>query len=210
MGLFSSRYEPGGAHHIRITDEIFDLACRYVSKYESTREQARIIAKENEVLQYQARDFPVVEIIANFYTAYQFRQEQLKVPEDLWLGKIDLGRKEMIEYENYKKRFIEKYESKSQRQQESWERKGLGGKLFSVAAHAAARGVANAATGKASDVRAFETNFANYLCGDSPLAKEYLMKFANEFGGNDEGLIEVAELLRQSYWINEFARYVRS
>ncbi len=209
MGLFSTRYEPGGTHHVKITDKSFEEALSIVSADDSFVEQATKIAKDNDVFQYQAKDFPVSKIIAIFYSAYQLQQEKLRIPEELWLGRIELGRKEMIEYQKFTQSFIEKHESKSQRQQEAWDQKGLGGKLFSVAVRAAARGVANVATGKGGDVRGFENNFANYLCGDSPMAKKYLMGFANEFGGNDEGLINVAEVLRQSYWVNEFARSVR-
>lgn len=209
MGFFSSRYEPGGMHHIRLTDATFDAAIELFSNNEDALDQARAIAKEGDVLRYQARDFPVSEIIGVFFGAYQLRQQELGISEELWIGKTDLGRKEMIEYENFRKRYIEKMELKFERKKEAWDRKGLGGKLFSVATSAAARGIANATTGKSGDVRGFEKNFADYLCGDSPKAKEYLMTFAMEFGGNDEGLIAVAELLRQSYWINEFARSVR-
>jgi len=70
-------------------------------------------------------------------------------------------------------------------------------------------GIAKAATGESKDVREFEKRFANYICGDSLKAKEYLLKFATEFDV-DEGVIAIARAIRTHYWIAEFFKYNRS
>lgn len=126
------------------------------------------------------------------------------------MSNVQLGRKDQVADEKFVEKYRDRAESQAQYAQENWNRKGIGGKLFSMAANAAAQGIAKAATGKAEDIRMFEKEVGNYLCGDSVKAKDYLMKFATEFGGTDEGLIEVVNAIREQFWISEFAKYNRS
>ena len=86
-------------------------------------------------------DFPVTEILSVFLANYQLQEEKNGVPENLRIGKIQLGRKDQVEYQ----KFVEKYDSQLQSravyEQEKWDNKGIGGKLFSMAAGAAAKGI---------------------------------------------------------------------
>lgn len=209
MAWFKASYEPGGAHYVKITDSDFSKAQKAWEESESLQDQARDLAREAGVMKYDARDFPVPKILGTYFQAYQLRQEQMRIPEDLWMGVAEPGRKEQVEYQAYLDKLIEKDEYSQQRRAANWQGKSLGGKLFSVAARAAAAGVANAATGKSGDLRGYEKHFASYLAGDSPALKEYLLGFAREFGGNDDGVLELSELLRQSCWRNEFLRFIR-
>lgn len=176
--------------------------------YESSMYQQ--VAEERGCRKYEAHDFPVTEIIGIFLLSYELQEARNGVPEHLRMSNVQLGRKDQVAYEKFVEKYRSRAESQAQRAQEDWNRKGVGGKLFSLAANAAAQGIAKAATGKAEDVRMFEKEIGNYLCGDSVKTKEYLMHFATEFGGLDEGLIEVANAIREQFWISEFAKYNRS
>lgn len=211
MGLFSSKsYEPGGEHHVRITDSTFDEAKSLVAGNDELRKYCKELANDYECAKYEAHDFPVTEILSVFLASYQLQEEKNGVPENLRIGKIQLGRKDQVEYQ----KFVEKYDSQLQSravyEQEKWDNKGIGGKLFSMAAGAAAKGIKKAATGKSEDVRWFEKTFVNYICGDSQKARDYLLNFATEFGGKDDGLTDVAKAIREQFCISEFAKYNRS
>lgn len=210
MGFFSKSYEPGGEHHVRITDSTFDEALNHIANDAELKKHYKEVASEHDCAKYEAHDFPVTEIIGSFLLAYELQEQKNGVPENLRIGNIQLGRKDQVEYQKFVEKYNSRIESKAERERENWESKGIGGKLFSVAAGAAAKGIAKAATGKGEDVRWFEKTFANYLCGDSQRAKDYLLKFATEFGGSDEGLCDVAKVIRETFWISEFARYNRS
>ena len=210
-GLFSRKgYEPGGEHHVRITDSTFDEAKSLVAGNDELRKHYKELANEYGCAKYEAHDFPVTEILGAFLAGYKLQEEKNGVPENLHIRNIQLGRKDEVEYQ----KFVEKYNSqlqlKADYKQEKWDSKGIGGKLFSAAAGAAARGIKKASTGKSEDIRWFEKTFANYLCGDSQKAKDYLLNFATEFGGQDEGLTDVAKVIRELFWILEFAKYNRS
>lgn len=210
MGFFSKTYEPGGEHHIRITDSVFDEALTQLRTDSDVRTRYQKFAEDRGCRKYEAHDFPVTEMIGVFLLSYELQEERNGIPENQRMMTVELGRKDQVAYEKFVEKYRSRAESQAQYAQENWNRKGLGGKLFSLAANAAAQGIAKAATGKAEDVRMFEKEVSNYLCGDSMKAKDYLMKFATEFGGTDEGLIEVANAIREQFWIAEFAKYNRS
>lgn len=92
----------------------------------------------------------------------------------------------------------QRIQSKMDRKEAAWAEKGFGGKLFSIATSLATEGVKRAATGKSLDTRMFEKQFTNYICGDSPKAKEYFLKFAVDFGV-DGGVITVDEVIRRHF-----------
>lgn len=208
MGFFSKSYEPGGEHHVRITDSTFNEALNLIANDGELKKHYKEAA--GDCAKYEAHDFPVTEIIGAFLLSYELQEERSGVPENLRIGNIQLGRKDQVEYQKFVDKYNSRIESKAERERENWDSKGIGGKLFSMAAGAAAKGIAKAVTGKGEDVRWFEKTFANYLCGDSQRAKDYLLKFATEFGGSDEGLCDVAKAIRETYWISEFAKYNRS
>lgn len=210
MGFFSKSYEPGGEYHVRITDEVFDEAMKLVEEDAELKKFCKDVAAKYECTKYEAHDFPVTEIIGAFLLSYELQEEKNGVPENFRIGNIQLGRRDQVEYEKFVEKFNAKIDFKAALKKEENAEKGLGGMLFSMAAGAVAKGIAKAATGKSEDVRWFEKVFANYLCGDSQKAKEYLLKFASEFGGKDEGLTDVAKAIRNEYWISEFAKYNRS
>lgn len=210
MGFFSKSYEPGGEHHVRITDSVFDEALRLVRENAELKKCYKDVASESGCAKYEAHDFPVTEIFGVFIEGYRLQEEKNGVPENLRIGNIELGRKDQVEYQKFIEKFNARIESKRDRAQDNWDNKGIGGKLFSMAAGAAAKGIAKAATGKSEDTRWFEKRYANYLCGDSQKAKEYLLKFATEFGGSDEGLTAVAQAIEAEFSISEFAKYNRS
>lgn len=210
MGLFSISYEPGGEHHVRITDSVFDEALKLVSEDAELKKFYSDFAAKDGCAKYEAHDFPVTEIIGAFLLSYELQEEKNGVPENLRIGNIQLGRKDQVEYEKFVDKFNARIDFKAALKKEKNDEKGLGGMLFSMAAGAVAKGIAKAATGKSEDVRWFEKAFANYLCGDSQKAKEYLLKFASDFGGMDEGLTDVAKAITTQYWISEFAKYNRS
>lgn len=210
MGFFSRSYEPGGEHHVRITDSTFAEALEHLSGDAELKKYYKEVASECGCGKYEAHDFPVTEIIGAFLLSYEMQEKKSGIPENLCIRNIELGRKDQVEYQKFVDKFNSRLQSKADTERENWESKGIGGKLFSAAAGAAAKGIAKAATGKSEDVRWFEKSFANYLCGDSQKAKEYLLKFATEFGGSDEGLTDVAKAIRENFWICEFAKYNRS
>ncbi len=210
MGFFSKSYEPGGVHHVRITDSTFAEALSLLSEDVDLMKHYKGLANECGCGKYEAHDFPVTEIIGAFLLSYEMQEEKSGVPENLRVGNIKLGRKDQVEYQKFVDKYNSNIDSKADADRENWESKGLGGKLFSMAAGAAVKGIAKAATGKGEDVRWFEKTFANYLSGDSLKAKEYLLNFATEFGGRDEGLLDVAKEIREDFWISEFAKYNRS
>ncbi len=210
MGLFSKSYEPGGEHHIRITDSVFDEAQNLLASDDKVKKHFKEVASDVDCAKYEAHDFPVTEIIGAFYLSYEIQEERNGVPENLRIGNIQLGRKDQVEYNKFVKKFNDRIDAKVERKQAARASQGVGGMLFSMAAGAAAKGIAKVATGKSDDVRDFEKNMANYLCGDSQKAKDYLLKFATEFGGHDEGVMDVAKAIRTAYWRAEFAKYNRS
>lgn len=210
MGLFSKSYEPGGKHHVRITDGAFDEALSLMSSDDELKRHYKNVAQEECCDKYEAHDFPVTQIIGALLLSYDLQEEKNGVPEDLRARNIQLGRKDQVEYTKFVDRYNARIESRAEDERQSWEGKGMGEKLFNFAAGAAAKGIAKAATGKSGDVRWFEKTFANYICGDSQKARDYLLKFATEFGGQDEGLTDVAKVIRRTFWISEFAKYNRS
>ncbi|GFE62863.1 hypothetical protein [Geobacter sp. AOG2] len=210
MGFFSKAYEPGGRHHIRITDDSFAKANKLVKEDSEYKEIYKTIAKDNECLQYQAHDFPVIEILGSFMLSYHLEEERLGIPENLRAANIELGRKDQVEFSKFVDRFNEKIDAKADRKQAAWEEKGIGGKLFSMAAGVAVKGIAAVATGKSEDLRTYEKFFSDYISGDSPKAKEYIHQFAIQFGPSDEGVLAVSNAIRRSYWMAEFAKYNRS
>jgi hypothetical protein len=210
MGLFSAKpYEPGGEHHVRINDAVFDEATNLLASDSELKKQYKEFAEEHDVLKYEAHDFPVTEIIAKFFGSYELQEKALGTPDDLRIENIQLGRKDLVEYNKFIERFNAKMEHKDAAKKDKWERKSLGGKLLSKAVGAAAKGIAGATTGKSEEVRWFEKTFADYLCGDSEKAKAYLSHFATEFGGTDEGVLDVAKAIREQFWVSEFAKYNR-
>ncbi len=210
MGFFSRSYEPGGEHHVRITDSTFTEALGHISSDAELKKHYKDVASECGCSKYEAHDFPVTEIIGAFLLSYEMQEEKSGVPENLRVGNIQLERKDQVEYQKFVDKYNSRNESKAEAERDNWNSKGFGGKLLSAAAGAAAKGIAKAATGKGEDVRWFEKTFSNYLCGDSQKAKEYLLKFVTEFGGSDKGLTDVAKAIRENFWISEFAKYNRS
>ncbi|MCX5890528.1 MAG: hypothetical protein NTY36_13930 [Deltaproteobacteria bacterium] len=210
MGFFSRSYEPGGVHHLRITDSVFEEAQELIRTDEELRKHFKEVAQDEGCAKYEAHDFPVTEILGNFMLTYELQEEKSGVPENLRLGNIRLGRKDQVEYEKFVARQNQRIQSKIERKEAAWAEKGFGGKLFSVATSLAAEGIKRAATGKSQDTRMFEKDFTDYICGASPKAKEYLLKFAHEFGADDEGVIAVAQAIRTHFAIAEFAKYNRS
>lgn len=207
VGLFSRNYEPGGQYHVRLTDEVFDQARSLLAKDPGLMERFEQVARESDCAQYQAKDFPVAEIIGVFFLGYELQEERDGVPQQLRIGNIELGYKDQVEYRKFVERFNAQIEARLQSR--STEGMGIGETLFSWAADAAVRGVKRAVTGKPEDVRDFERYFANYICGDSTKAKEYLLGFAIAFGGLDDGVTAVAKVIREEFWISEFAKYNR-
>ncbi len=210
MSLFSKKYVPGGVHHVRITDHSFQEALEAVRTDPEVKQVYHDLCQGYDVLKHEAHDFPVTEIVGAFMLSYQLQEEAAGVPENLQVRNVKLGHKDKIEYEKFVDSYNASIDAEVERKNEAWDSKGMGGKLFSLAAQAAAKGIAKAATGKSEDIRFFEKTFANYLCGDSKQAKSYLLNFAVEFGGDDEGLIDVVKILRENFWVSEFAKYNRS
>ncbi len=209
MGLFSRAYEPGGKHHILITDTAFQEAQELLASDEETKKNFVDLAREYDCLQYEAHDFPVSEILGWFLLAYEIQEEKSGVPEELRISNIQLGRKDQVELNNFVKRYNDRIQTAIDDKESSWNSKGVGGKLLSFAASAAAQGIAKAATGKSSVMRDFDKHFTNYLCGESALARQCLTKYASEFGPAEEGVVALAKAIRMQYWIAEFARYNR-
>jgi hypothetical protein len=210
MGFFSRiiGYEPGGVHHVRITDLVFLKAQKLLLTDEELNKHYKEVAKKEDCAKYEAHDFPVTEIIGSFMVSYELQEENNGTHENLRISNIQLGRKDQVEYERFVERYNQRIQMKIDDKEEAWSSMGFGGKLFTMAASLAGEGIAKAATGKSKDIREFEKHFANYICGDSPEAKDYLLKFANEFGV-DEGVIAVARAIRIHFWIAEFAKYNR-
>ncbi|HPS31145.1 MAG TPA: hypothetical protein PLZ43_12875 [bacterium] len=214
MGLFSKSYKPGGIHHVRITDSVFESAQKMIKNNDEVKkkylEVAKEISEKYDCAKYEAHDFPVKEILGVFFIAYELQEEASGIPENMRVSNIQIGRKDLVEYNKFVDQFNSQLESKAEYEEEKWNNKGLGGKLFSMAANAATQGIKKAATGKSEDVRFFEKSYANYICGDSETAKNYLLNFAAEFGGNDEGLVNLAKAIRENFWMSEFAKYNRN
>ena len=210
MGFFSRSYEAGGVHHIRITDSVFEEAQELFRTDGELRKHFKKVAQDEGCAKYEAHDFPVTEILGSFMLTYELQEEKSGVPEDLRIGNIQIGRKDLVEYQKFVDRWNQRIQSKIDNKEEAWARKGFGGKLFSMATGLAAEGIKRAATGKDLDTRVFEKDFTDYICGDSPKSKEYLLKFAHEFGPYDEGVVEVAKAIRRHFWMAEFAKYNRS
>lgn len=210
MGFFSRTYEPGAEHHVRLSDSVFEDARKRVADNAEIREHFAALADEYSCAKYEAHDFPVTEIIGAFLLGYALQEEIGGVPENLRIGKIQLGRKDQIEYQKFVDRYNSNLELIAKIDANDRAKTGFGAMVFSMAMDAAAKGIAKAATGKSADVRWFEKTFVTYLCGDSQKAREYLVKFATDFGGRDDGLVNVVKAIRQIYWIQEFAKYSRS
>lgn len=209
MGIFSRAYEPGGKHHLPLTDEAFQEAQRCL---ESDPQLERDYAKWSEELgcrQYEAHDFPVSRILGNFLLAYEIQEKKSAIPENLRMANIQLGRKDQVELEKFIKRYNDRIQMAIEDKESSWNEKGVGGKLFSFAVNAAAKGIAKAATGKSAEMREFEKHFSDYICGESSLARDCLAKYAGEFGPGDEGILSLAKAIRMQFWTAEFARYNR-
>jgi WD40 repeat protein len=204
MGIFS--YEPGGQFHLRITDEVFDEARRLASSPDYLRE----LKFPEELVCHEAPDFPVREILAVFVTAYDREEERSGIPHDARLESLELRRKERLEFEHFVARYNSKQERRAAAKRAAWEQASFGETVFRVAARAAAQGVARAATGKAEDVRWFEKTFANYICGDSVKAREFLLEYARAFGGRDEALCDLAGFIRERFTLGEFVRRSRN
>lgn len=210
MGLFSRRYQPNGEHHLRITDGQFESAGRIMS--EKGVSEFRDLAQKEGCLQFEAPDFPVSRILGTFVLSYQSAEEAAGVPQGQRMFHTELNRKDLVAFNE----FIESYNdrvgahnAKLEREEKDIRSKGLGGMLFSMAAKAATEQIKKSTSGKTADVRTFEKEFADYICGDSPKAKEYLLGFARMFGGNDEGVVAVAAAIRKLFWVQEFVRYNR-
>lgn len=213
MGLFSRAYEPGGEHHVRITDGVFAEALRLVSEDQQTLAHYQGLAQKEGLAKYEARDFPVSQILGAFLLAYELQERASGIPENLRIGNIELGRKDQVEFDKFVERYNAKIDAKAERAEEDKERfrkAGLGGALAMMAGKAAAAGVARLATGKSGDVRFFEKAWSNYLCGESPKAKEYLHKYVADFGAGDEAVQAVSSAIRNQFWIAEFARRNRA
>ena len=189
---------------------MFNEALNIIKDDAEIQEYYKEVVVSNGCDKYEAHDFPVTEIISVFLASYTHEQEKRGVPENLRLGHIQLGRKDMIEYNKYVEKFNSQLISKAETKKESWNKKGIGGKLLTGAATLAVKGIAKATTGKSEAIRILEKDFLNYLCGDSEAAKQYLLKFANEFGGDDEGLLAVVKAIRDVFTMTEFAKYNRS
>jgi len=216
MGLFSSSYEPGGVHHVRITDSVFHEAQEIIANDDEVRKHFKKIATDSGCAEYEANDFPVAAIIGTFYLSYQLQEEKNGVPENLRIGNIQLGRKDLVEYDKFVKKFNEridsKYKKKYQMQHigDGYGLAGVGAALAMKVRNAAIEGVTKAATGKSEDMREFEKDFVTYICGDSKNATEYILKFATEFGASDDGVVAVAKTIREQFWMSEFAKNNRS
>jgi len=211
MGFFSRSYEPGGQHHVRITDGVFDEALKLLADDAETKIHYKEIASKYDLNKYEAHDFPVTEILGAFLLAYELQEDKNGVPENLRIGNIELGRKDQVEYNKFVDKFNQKIQSKADRKSAAWAQKGITEGLLTMAASGIGKGIAKVATGKSEDVRDFEKTYVNYICGDSEKARNYLLKFATEFGGmKDEGMVDVANAIRQNYWISEFAKNNRS
>jgi hypothetical protein len=182
MGLFSKSYEPGGAHRTVITDRVFDVALRFVKEDPSMFAQFRPIAEASRCLQYEASDFPVTEIIGAFLLSHIMQEEANGVPEHLRMNKVELGRKDQVAYENYTRRYSEQLD----------------------------REVLSALSAQAPAEELFVRLHADYLCGESQHARDYLTAFATALGASHEGLIAVACTIRSRFWLSEFAKANRS
>ena len=207
MGLFSKSYEPGGKHHLHITNEAFKEASS--ASAEELKRDFSDLAQEMGCAKYEAHDFPVTKVLGTFILAYKCQERKSGVPEDVRMANVQLGRKDQVELERFIKRYNDRIDMKIEDKVSSWNGMGLGGKLLSIAASAAAQGVAKVATGKSADMRGFEKQFLNYICGESALARECLTKYAEEFGPLDEGVLALAKAIRLLYWQAEFVRYNR-
>lgn len=87
---------------------------------------------------------------------------------------------------------------------------GLGLALTTLAAKGIQLGVARIVTGKSKEVRLLEKHYANYICGDSQKAKEYIIGFAEKFGATDEGVLSVMQTIQAVFWLHEISRANRS
>lgn len=210
MSLFKKHYNPGGEYHVFITDDVFNKAKIAIKSQPDIFAHFKQIAEEEGFIRYNAHDFPVVEIFGNIMYSFELQEITDNIPQAMRIGNIQIGRKDLKEFDTFVDRFNNKIERESELERDSWNRKGMGGKLFSMAAGAAAGGIKKAVTGKSEDVRFFLNEYANYICGHSIEAKEYLLEFATEFGGDDDGLIEIAKCIRHNFWMAEFAKYNRS
>jgi hypothetical protein len=209
MALFSRNYEPGGEYHIRIDDQVFEQAQYIIKNDKEYYNHYKEWAEKIDCAKYEAHDFPVTEILGVFRISYQLQEERCGVPQELQSGYVQIGRKEKVEYEKFVKRYQERIEAKERKKGEKYAQKGLGGKLLSDAAGLAFKGVARVASGKSEDVRWFEKEIANYTCGNSQKAKDFILQYAIEFGGTDDGVLDVSACILHNFWQAEFVRYNR-
>lgn len=216
MGLFgklmgSDAYEPGGAHYVRITDEAFKKAKElFLNLNENDRKEYSKQAAELTLTQYEAHDFPVSEILGVFQGAHYLQEEKNGVAEELRIGNIQSGRKDKVDFDNYLKKWKDKLPGNEKGFVRGVFREANEGSLgMSIATGilgGITKGIKSVATGKSEEVRLFEKIYANYICGNSPKAKEYLLGFARKFGGLDEGVCGVAEVIMCQSWLCEIAK----
>lgn len=230
MGLFdkmlgAKSYEPGGEHYVKITDSAFERAMGELSHSDGPyaglfKDFAAEQVVHFEIGKYEAHDFPVTHIVAEFCLAHHFQEENNGIPEELRVGYIEPGRKDTQDYQKWvekwkdnlpssEKGLVKGIISKGLKGMGDIDRTGVTGLTFGLAALAAKGvqlGVARVATGKSKDVRIFEKLYANYICGDSRKAKEYVISFAEKFGALDDGIMGVFESITAIFWMCEIAR----
>lgn len=208
-------YKPGGAHYVRITDEAFEKAkSEFANSPSSVREHYSKHAADPNLTQYEAHDFPVTEMLGVFQGAHYFQEEKMGIPEDLRIGNIQIGRKDQLDLQKCVERWKDKLPGNEKGlvkgvilgSMRDATNESIGMSLVTGAVKGIAKGVVRVATGKSEDVRIFEKLFGNYICGNSPKAKEYLLNHAKRLGGLDEGLCAVAETVMGQFWLVEIAK----
>lgn len=194
MGLLKNlivekEYEPGGKHHIRITDEAFETAVEAVENYteeyknddiELSKALDKVLNDEKSLLEYDSSDFPALEIFSTFIQAYLIQEEINNLPEELrgftlwadyqWSSEDNSGYTKFVEKIYYAWR-------------EEPDKRGQRGAL-----------------------EEFE-RMSKYIYGDSQKAKEILLHFAKEFGPEDDGVLHVRNAVMHLFWKFEYIRW---
>lgn len=213
-------YEPGGEHYVKITDSVFERARGELSSSDSPyAEPFKDFAAEQvsqfELKKYEAHDLPVTKIIAEFCLAHYFQEEHNGIIPSRRLDSIEVGRKDVQDYQAW----VEKWKDKLPSSEKGFvgimskidkniknDAAGLGLALTTLAAKGIQLGVARIVTGKSKDIRLLEKHYANYICGDSQKAKEYIIGFAEKFGAMDEGVLSVLQTIQAVFWLHEIAK----
>lgn len=207
-------YKPGSEHYVRITDEAFEEAKKMYADSEDIKKEAAEQTARRNLSEYNAYDFPVSEIVAVFQWAHYIQEEKNGIPEELRIAHIQIGRKDQLDLQKCVERWKDKLPGNEKGlvkgvilgSMRDATNESIGLSIATGVVKGVAKGIKRVATGKSEDVRIFEKLYGNYICGNSPKAKEYLLGFAKKLGGLDEGLLAVAETIMGEFWLVEIAK----